>query len=1310
MTYVHFVQADGSPRRAHMHVPVKGRRRLSAVMREHALDTGRSEPMFVSVTRQNRLKKLDLGSFVDVISKPNAERQVLRKQWPKTVVGDNDVITITYLPLGGGGGGSQGGGRKSGVAIGASIAAILLSVVAPFAVPFIATGLGISSSIVGVAYAGVIIGLNYLASRAAQAKANKESDNRPLYGVSGGGNTPKAGDRIPVIYGQVWTTPALSQPDYSVYSGEDQVLFKRMTIGCGEYTLKAVRVGTQEVWRDGAYLNGLGAAVQLEYVAPGGLSTVAPSSVTSSPDVAGIELPRPGSSPEWAGPFTISAPGVEVTILQFNMVCSGGVFAMGPTGSKFAGTSYPTVAHPYIQYALADGSGNPVGGWTEVPATAIEANSQKPVRRTFTVTVPKGRYVVRAKNLAAEIPSNQSGANGVTWDFAGGYIPEVQVRPGISEIAMQIKAGPGLSLTQFGQIECLVQRKLPVYRSGSFTVQESSKALDAFVDIAMNEDYGAGMPAELLDLNKISAYLTSLTTFDTFNGQLNGPVSVWDAWSVVLGPMRAEPVLRGAILSFQRDEQQTIRRHHFTRRQILSKSSAAEISLNRGEGTASIRSEFFTGGDPRRRNEVSATYGPEPLASTLVNFEGVVDHEHATHLARWTAAANFYRREIRRFRIELLHRALLPGDMIGVDLWFFSKGISLGLGDLISGTRYQLEGDAVWPSTKPSPLYAFIIDREGKEFGPIGCTVDDSAGWIEFNSSDISAAEASAGKTLAQAIQPEDGGSTTHLRIGTLNEITENFIVRSVKPIDAFRADVEVINDAPEVWAAIGETYTPPGGLYEPEITDPPIPKVRWVSAVVTQVQQSLICHWSVSQARGAIGYVIEVSRDDKATWGEISSGPATTGDFAIEHREDAVNWIRARAWGAGGFGPWKEAPFSTSQEGVVGTLADELEDLFARARASIAAVAAIGEGTIRDALKKLSDKVDQLALDAATEAGNSFERREFIKVQVDESFAAIEREVLARVTESEATAAIIDALGVRLTDTENDRAADAIAISELSTTVTLQGETLTSQSASITSLGSRMTTAEGNITGTATAVSSLTTTVSSQGSTISSQATQISALNTSVAGNTATLTTYGTSIDGLSVKFGVTGSINGVTGGFVFSGIQKLDGTVSYGVEIVGNLVVDGTISGQKLQAYDIIANSAQIGSLVVDNISIKNGAVSNSAAVASGGTSAATGLSTRSTSKVSCSAVFNGAAGTYWPLGTSPGQLRIFRDGTLLAAIPTSFEASGSGPSAGIALLATPALVLDAPGAGFPIYTVDTTNAAFVGGVTLIVTELSK
>lgn len=84
--------------------------------------------------------------------------------------------------------------------------------------------------------------------------------------------------------------------------------------------------------------------------------------------------------------------------------------------------------------------------------------------------------------------------------------------------------------------------------------------------------------------------------------------------------------------------------------------------------------------------------------------------------------------------------------------------------------------------------------------------------------------------------------------------------------------------------------------------------------------------------------------------------------------------------------------------------------------------------------------------------------------------------------------------------------------------------------------------------------------------------ASRAATIETTLGGHTATLNTYATSIDGLKVKFGVVGTINGTTGGFVFTGIGKNDGTATYLLEINANvlihgtLIVDGTVGNPEL------------------------------------------------------------------------------------------------------------------------------------------------
>lgn len=83
-----------------------------------------------------------------------------------------------------------------------------------------------------------------------------------------------------------------------------------------------------------------------------------------------------------------------------------------------------------------------------------------------------------------------------------------------------------------------------------------------------------------------------------------------------------------------------------------------------------------------------------------------------------------------------------------------------------------------------------------------------------------------------------------------------------------------------------------------------------------------------------------------------------------------------------------------------------------------------------------------------------------------------------------------------------------------------------------------------------------------------SALATQVTDLTTTVGSNTADLTTLAASVSGVEVRYGIQGTINNVTGGFIFQGVLKNDGSVSYDMEfdsnvtINGDLLVNGTVT----------------------------------------------------------------------------------------------------------------------------------------------------
>lgn len=136
--------------------------------------------------------------------------------------------------------------------------------------------------------------------------------------------------------------------------------------------------------------------------------------------------------------------------------------------------------------------------------------------------------------------------------------------------------------------------------------------------------------------------------------------------------------------------------------------------------------------------------------------------------------------------------------------------------------------------------------------------------------------------------------------------------------------------------------------------------------------------------------------------------------------------------------------------------------------------------------------------------------------------------------------------------------------------------------------------------------------------------------------------------------------------------------------------------------------------GGLTINGTIVTGGAAANAftqiAFAASGGTVTGVGVTVRTGAGVMIIASFNGQPGLYYPLGALPNTVSVLRNGVTIYSVGTSYEASGSGGSAGIAYLQTSVLCADYPSAGYQVYDVVSGNSSGVGGVSIAVLELAR
>lgn len=329
------------------------------------------------------------------------------------------------------------------------------------------------------------------------------------------------------------------------------------------------------------------------------------------------------------------------------------------------------------------------------------------------------------------------------------------------------------------------------------------------------------------------------------------------------------------------------------------------------------------------------------------------------------------------------------------------------------------------------------------------------------------------------------------------------------------------------------------------------------------------------------------------------------------------------------------------------------------------------------------------------------------VESRTEEAHARITDEITARTTADEAFAertTIVEAgLGDANARITTETTARATADSALASNITTLTATVGSVASSVTSEATARATADSAL---ATQINTVATNLGATNAFVSvanqaridgdvALSTAITTLGTTVAGNTATLTTQASSINGLSVRYAVNGYVGGSYGGFTFTGVQRADGVgANYLLEITSNVVIHGslTINGTIVTEKAAPAAFTQVVS------------------ASSGGTQADVAITTRDGARVHVIAEFYGSSGNYFALGVNPGQLVVYRDGNVIGLLNSNFEASGTGGSSGIALQSTVALSFDQPSPGAHTYTVQTTNAAFIGGVAIIVIEMAR
>lgn len=947
-----------------------------------------------------------------------------RSEWLTRVIGYDDRVEFLSRPLGG------GGGSSSAKSIGAILALVALTVLAPYAMA--AIGLTGAAAQIGTA---LIIGAgSLLISHFLKPKAGaKTSETDDLYSFGFGGNAARPLQPIPVGYGRTLSFPDYAAPSYSEYHGDSMSEHALLSLGCGRYDIEEVRISDTTIWTKNGGYNPSFPGIALQFVEPGANVDLFPVNVVTSSEVSSLEL-----TTDFTPGYTVNAATTRATELIFDFVWPSGCY------STRQDKNYPLPVHILIEAQPVDDGGAPAGVWFTLHSRVFEFNKQSQIRVTERVPVPPARYNVRVRRVNAPVAGTTwgngkvTGIDDVVWAAVRARIEAPQSYPRVTTVAIRAEANSAMQGVTNGQLGIVATRILPVWENGEFVEKPTRSIAWAALDMWRNSDYAAGLPLSQIDLQSFIAYDELWAGLGhTFDTVFKEPTSLDEVLETIFKAGRAMPVMIGDRLSVVRDEPRGLPRMLFTDMDIVKDSLSINYVMADPEYADGVIGEYLDGQTFKLAQITSAPGGTRLAKPAEVQLAGVSNRAQAAGLVRFMAAESLYRRIHVSWTARLEGRLLKRGDLVKLccelpETW----GQTAELVSFDEATRrIVFDRDMEWDSEALNH-YIEVRRRDGAPWGPVRLTRGATARTGFVNGADLESEAIRQGMTLADAVARSDTmdlptvafspGQPRTFRVliteGDPDDDNEHIhltgVVDNETVYDVTETGIDPLPDIPDAWSSS-------------------IPVITSLGAQVFQRQTDIILSAGWSPPRGAVSYVADVSYDDLATWVPAYSGDKTSFEVKIAGAErvyvrvSAVTAANVRgAWAIGG--PYTPPNLTVSDEYVyIHIKPDDLEPSLGRSISMLPYM--ISAADLAAESRVIAEEADELGRAA-------IEQIAVVKLDVDGAYAALGSKVITDFLQNGATVSdMMEALATA--DTAQAQRTDIIEAhaGELSAAVELQ-------------------------------------------------------------------------------------------------------------------------------------------------------------------------------------------------------------------------------------------------------------------------------
>lgn len=515
-----------------------------------------------------------------------------------------------------------------------------------------------------------------------------------------------------------------------------------------------------------------------------------------------------------------------------------------------------------------DDAGAPIGDPVTQSPISRTYSSRSPIRDTYLIPVTDGRYQVKFRRNSA-VPEDTKGAADVVWAGLRAYLRGSSAFADVSTIAIRIKATESTQGSyKFG---VLGTRKLPVWNGSAFVTQATRNPFWAFLDSVTNTQYGSRHPVSKTDFNAIfNAAVAADERGDHFDYSFVTAMAVPDAWDKILTVARSRHCWLGDTVSVVRDEWSDVPSLMLTDREIVRDSMNVTFTMLGPDDPDAVSIEYI---DENTWLPAQVQYPPESVLFTAINpetkrLDGILNRSHAFRECAFYYLQSIYRRENVSIGSEYEGRAITFGQTLRIQS---ELPQNYGFGGAVE------ENAAGTLTLNPAPTWDednqnFIRLRRpnGKWFGPVNVAKGDDDGHAVLNPTDLATVESQQGITLANALLREDGGEYPSFEFGTAENQSRVVKVLSGQPSGDHCTLNLVVDDERVHTTDLGDPPVLPVGQFPANSQTPLIAglNAQWVSDVL---EPKLGASWF--PAAGALYYRADVSYDQGESWIQVYEG-----------------------------------------------------------------------------------------------------------------------------------------------------------------------------------------------------------------------------------------------------------------------------------------------------------------------------------------------------------------------------------------------------------------------------------------------------